>query len=473
MRHTVKTLTAAIVIATGIAAIPAGAADLKVSPGETEKLLAKLPSGDSSLRLTGTIDARDLFALRKLPSSVTTLDISGTTVAAYTSTAVLLEGRLSYPAAYIPDFALLGIQVTSLSLPSGVTDIGEGALAGIPVTSLTLPPSLRHAGDYAFYNCSRLTEIILPASLSKLGTAAFGRCSSLVTINLADTKISDIPDECFTDCTSLKNITMPARINHLGREVLRGSGIETLDISGIVSTSPFALCGIPGLKEVTLHGSADYAPGLLMGNSKLTSVNRYPNDVPALFVAACTLLDKKNIIKDAESLGAFSIAGMKAVNINLGDGLAYVDKDAFAGIPTLVSIDASALKTQTPDVAPDAFESINPSNIQLYVTPESVDIWKAHPEWGKMQVIPNTNSVTDTNYTEQFDVTLRYADGNLTVKATAMMTAIAIYSIDGRLISALSPGADTTSVRLDLPVATPVVVRVDTSRHTKILKTIL
>jgi len=453
--------------------LAASGANFSVTPGSVAELIAtSLKAGDTTLKLKGNIDASDLFALRGLPEEVTELDLSAVNVVAYSSP-VLVEGRMTYPASSIPDFALFGSKVNKLILPAGVKTIGEGALAGAAITELTLPASLVELGDYALYDCASLAEVSLPSSLKSLGRSPFGRCGSLTSVDLSATLVTTIPDECFAGCTSLKDVRFPANVSNIGRESFRDSGIEILDISTISSTSPFALSGMPMLKEVTLRRNADYAPGLLMDDKKLTTAIEYPIDLPTLFVAGCTALDKRKIMEDAESIGSFAIAGMSAVNIDLGAGLKYVDRNAFSAIGSLVSIDASALDNNIPDVAPDAFEAINPSKIQLYVTPASVDVWKAHPEWGKMDVISNTNDITEVNRINPLEVKFSYADGRLVVKSNRIITAIAVYALDGSLLGAVSPAAEEAMLSIDAEKGTPVAIRVDASKNTKIFKTIL
>ena len=55
---------------------------------------------------------------------------------------------------------------------------------GISLTSITLPTSLTSIGEYAFFHCSSLTSITLPASLTSLGYGAFSGCSNLPSITI-------------------------------------------------------------------------------------------------------------------------------------------------------------------------------------------------------------------------------------------------------------------------------------------------
>ena len=70
--------------------------------------------------------------------------------------------------------------MTSLTLPSGVTEIRELAFAGCSgLTSLTIPSGVTSIGKWAFYGCSGLTSIyVYPENLPELGTGIFNGCDA-------------------------------------------------------------------------------------------------------------------------------------------------------------------------------------------------------------------------------------------------------------------------------------------------------
>ncbi len=67
-----------------------------------------------------------------------------------------------------------------MTIPSGVTSIGEGVFYGCSgLTSLTIPSSVTSIGDWAFAGCSGLTSIyVYPENLPELGTDIFNECDA-------------------------------------------------------------------------------------------------------------------------------------------------------------------------------------------------------------------------------------------------------------------------------------------------------
>ena len=70
--------------------------------------------------------------------------------------------------------------MTSLTIPSGVTEIGYGAFRDCSgLTSLTIPSGVTSIGYYAFKGCSGLTSIyVYTKKLPELGSDVFTGCDA-------------------------------------------------------------------------------------------------------------------------------------------------------------------------------------------------------------------------------------------------------------------------------------------------------
>lgn len=82
----------------------------------------------------------------------------------------------------------LQTKLTSLSLPEGITAIGDDAFCGCKISSLTLPSSLKTIGARAFSN-NGITQLTIPNKVESIGNAAFAH-NSIDNIDLPATLVS-------------------------------------------------------------------------------------------------------------------------------------------------------------------------------------------------------------------------------------------------------------------------------------------
>lgn len=105
----------------------------------------------------------------------------------------------------IEEDAFMGCEnLTSVSLPEGLTFIGEEVFDYCPITEITLPESLVRIGEQAFEG-TRLTSIYLPKNVAFLGNED--------RIDEYDGEIieeDDLYGDVFRDCMSLKEVKVDA-----------------------------------------------------------------------------------------------------------------------------------------------------------------------------------------------------------------------------------------------------------------------
>ena len=130
--------------------------------------------------------------------------------------------------------------ITSVSLPSGLTTIGQIAFSDCTaLTTISIPNGVTSIGGYAFYGCTALTSITLPNSITSIGEGAF-YTSGINTPVYNNTVFAYLPASysgeyalpngittiaggAFADCTSLTAVEIPNSVTNIGAYAFSGS----------------------------------------------------------------------------------------------------------------------------------------------------------------------------------------------------------------------------------------------------------
>lgn len=97
--------------------------------------------------------------------------------------------------------AFKGSQLTSVTLPDTLYNIGEGAFASCEdLVSLRLPAGLRIIEKDAFHSCVSLKTVALPEGTAHLGAGAFCNCKLLESITIP-ASVQMIEADCFEGCS--------------------------------------------------------------------------------------------------------------------------------------------------------------------------------------------------------------------------------------------------------------------------------
>ena len=416
----------------------------------------------TNLKIVGKINGTDLkfiremagrdFNRKKTDGKLSILNLSEAKIVeggeAYISYNSLCENTSNDK---LGDFAFEGCSgLTSLTLPSGVTEIGFGAFDGCKgLTSLTIPSSVTSIGEYAFSGCSGLTSLTLPSSVTSIGKEAFYGCSGLTSLTIPS-GVTSIGWGTFEGCSGLTSLTIPSGVTKIGRFAFYGcSGLTSLTIpSSVTSIDCWGVFyGCSGLTSLTLPSSVtSIGWGAFYGCSRLTSLN-IPSSVTKIGESAfqgCSGLTSLTIPSSVTSIGKNAFNGCSGLtnltlpssvteigwyafkgcsgltSLTIPSSVTSIGPEAFSGCSGLTSIYAYLEKI--PKLGYNVFNGCNAQNCTVYVPTGTVDAYKSS-EFGYFEKIV------------EFDAT-----GIDKVATSADVKEVSRYSANGQRLSAPAKG---------------------------------
>lgn len=177
----------------------------------------------------------------------------------------IVYNDVSFSVISIGEFAFAGSNLSNVSIPSTVKEIGVGAfLECNNLTTFIWPESIETIEERTFYGCKSLEKVILPSSLKYIKGSwcfhcggpqekgAFQDCISLKEINLPE-GLLELGECTFENCSSLKSITIPNTINYIRSGTFFKSGLESIYIpEDILSIGCCAFQWCYNLKTITI-----------------------------------------------------------------------------------------------------------------------------------------------------------------------------------------------------------------------------
>ena len=111
-------------------------------------------------------------------------------------------------------------------------------------------------GDYAFYNCSRLTSVEFLVATS-ISTRAFNGCSSLTSVEFP--AVTYIGSSAFSSCSKLASVEIPA-VTTIGGSAFYGcSSLTTIDFPAVTSIGDYAFYNCSRLTTLILRNTSQVA----------------------------------------------------------------------------------------------------------------------------------------------------------------------------------------------------------------------
>lgn len=171
----------------------------------------------------------------------------------------------------------------TISGSGDMTDYSDSKLApwyenAEEIETVSLPSGLTSIGDFAFYGCENLNVVSIPSKVTDIGAYAFARCTGLTRVDLE--AVLSIDEGAFQECESLTGISFPASLDTIGTKAFyRCYSIQALNIPATVKhmgSATFAYC--TGLIRATVNAPLKELPAwTFYGCSSLADVSLAPS----------------------------------------------------------------------------------------------------------------------------------------------------------------------------------------------------
>ena len=106
------------------------------------------------------------------------------------------------------------LDVKSVVIKEGVTNIGAGAFASTKISDISIPNTVTDIGIVAFLECENMQTITIPGSVKNIGSAAFQQ-SGIKSVVLPN-GLKSINYCMFLGCRDLESVTIPGTVTSVG-----------------------------------------------------------------------------------------------------------------------------------------------------------------------------------------------------------------------------------------------------------------
>ena len=100
--------------------------------------------------------------------------------------------------------AFAGSNLTDITIPNTVTDIGVGAFQYSALTSIIIPNGVTKIWAHAFYHCTSLKSVTFPNSITQIQRDAFRDCTALTTVVCEAVQVPDCQHNIFANIPFLE-----------------------------------------------------------------------------------------------------------------------------------------------------------------------------------------------------------------------------------------------------------------------------
>ncbi|MCI5649915.1 MAG: leucine-rich repeat protein [Fusicatenibacter sp.] len=197
----------------------------------------------------------------------------------------------------------------SYEIPSFVTAVGDYALSGSSFERVTIPESVVTIGERAF-TCSDLIGIDIPDSVTAIGDYAFEGCEKAVSATIGS-GLTELSYRTFCYCDRLEDVTF-------------GENLES------ISVLAFAYC--PALEEIVIPDSVRYIENGAFGECTGLASVQLPCGLEEIWEQGffdCGSLEEIIFPETQKKIYAEAFYGTSLISVVIPEGVTYIGTDVF------------------------------------------------------------------------------------------------------------------------------------------------
>jgi len=239
--------------------------------------------------------------------------------------------------------------ITSISIPSGVTSLQNYEFAGCTnLTSVSIPnvtsiggyafrscvnltsvsiPNVTSIGGYAFKSCVNLTSISMP-NVTSIGNGAFEACTRLTNVNMPN--VISIGIDGFSGCSGLTNVTIPNSVTSIEYGAFYNcTSLSSINMPNVTSIGGYAFEACTSLSSISMPNVTSIGNGAFYNCTSLSSIT-IPNSVTSI---------GNNTFYNCTSLSSVSMPNVTSIEDGAFDGCTNLTS---VSIPNVTSIEDGA-----------------------------------------------------------------------------------------------------------------------------------
>lgn len=342
--------------------------------------------------------------------------------ATYTGAVTVPATANGYAVTKIGDYAFIESNVGSITLPNSITAIGNGAFSYTHnLQTMTIPSGVTDFGEgETFIYSESLQSVVVSEGVTTIPDDFVNQCRALTSVSIPE-GVTSIGVTAFGGCTALTEVVIPSTVTNIDENAFVQTGLQRIEVKNPTPIEINADCFTPRYAYATLvvpFGSmVDYQGAAVWSNFnqmddhsvfKANTAEGVEVTYKMLSETACQVGDGTNraistsysgAVTIPESvngitviaIGDYAFRACSLTEISLPATLNSIGNNSVASCSNLTKVIANM--TDPFDIDDTSFSLSLQAD--LYVEYASLDAYKAHIQWKKFhRIIPFSSDPT-------------------------------------------------------------------------------